>query len=453
MLFERLAVRGLAGVGVLITAAFVIAAPVFAATLPQQEPAGYIGTTTADELLVLSAGADLRSYRHAVGLPPDTLLDEMSDQTFALASCGVEWGEGGSWLLQPGRWSEHPDYRHAGHSRIPDAPQCANAESDDPACQLDLAPVSGIGMDVSHFLGKWPFFLRVFLDASFDSPRRAAHYRALLFGIESQLFGAVLTPPDDSVGVFRLTNYMDGSNGIYRWNYQDRGRNWGYGPSRLSGTPFYSSLALIDSPRIEQLYREIESLYPYESGDLVSQRNVENGRLLVRLSQKLNFHQFGGDAVWIDQEDRRLFSARFEPELLADDAWIGRNAYSGVVGQRQIVLHAAFLNNVPDWQAAFGEHFQAFLAGVRDDWPGTSRYDQRHQLAFAARYLALAARTGSADDIPAGLADYVDTVVREAYAGPNEPVSHVGWGEPRFTSYRTWIDWKLEYNSCGPSWK
>ncbi len=434
--------------GVWIAAALVGAAPLSATALTQQEPTGYQGATTAAELLVLSAAADLRSYRHSVGLPPDTLLDEMSDRAFALASCGVEWGESGGWLLQPGRWSEHPDYLYAGHSKIPDAPQCSGAESDDPACQLERAPIEGIGMDVSHFLAKWPFFLRVFLDASFDSPRRAAHYRALLFGIESQLFSAVLTAPDDSSDVFHLTNYMDGSNGIYRWNYRDRGRNWGYGPGSLSGTPFYSSLALIDSPRIEQLYREIESLYPYESDGLVSRRNAENGRLLVRLSQKLNFRRLGGDALWIDEEDRRLFDSRFEPALLADDAWIGSNAYSGVVGQRQIVLHAAFLNNVPNWQAAFAEHFRAFLAGVVDDWPGTTRYDQRHQLAFAARYLALAARSGHADDIPDGLVRYVEDVVREAYSGESQSL-----GPDKYENYRRWIEWKLGYNGCGPSWK
>ncbi|MEN8145442.1 MAG: hypothetical protein ABFS14_10890 [Gemmatimonadota bacterium] len=434
-------------------AALVVAIPVPAASHAQQDPTGYVGTTTADELLVLSAGADLRSFRHSVGLPPDTLLEVMNDQAFALATCGVEWSEDGGWLLQPGRLSEHPDHLYAGHSRIPDAPQCSAAESDDPACQLEPAPVAGIGMDVSHFLAKWPFFFRVFMEASFDSPRRAAHYRALLFGIEAQLFGTVLTPPDDSSRVFRLTNYMDGTDGIYRWNYQDRGRDWGYEPGGLSGTPFYSSLAFIDSPRIDRLYRDIESLYPYEPGGLVSRRNVENGRLLVRLSQKLNFSGLGGEGLWIDEEDRRLFASRFEPALLADDAWIGRNAYSGVVGERQVVLHAAFLNNVPQWQAAFADHFRAFVADVVDDWPGTSRYDQRHQLAFAARYLALAARYGRSGDIPAGLVRYVEDVVLEAYSGNNEPVSRTGWGEPRFTNYRDWIDWKLDYNRCAPSWK
>ena len=108
--------------GVWIAAALVGGAPLSATALTPQGPTGYQGATTAAELLVLSAAADLRSYRHSVGLPPDTLLDEMSDRAFALASCGVEWGEGGGWLLQPGRWSEHPDYLYAGHSKIPDAP-------------------------------------------------------------------------------------------------------------------------------------------------------------------------------------------------------------------------------------------------------------------------------------------------------------------------------------------
>ncbi|OAD23023.1 hypothetical protein THIOM_001151 [Candidatus Thiomargarita nelsonii] len=307
--------------------------------------------------------------------------------------------------------------------------------------------VDGIGMDVSHFLAKWPIFIRIFMEASYDSLKKERFFRNILKGIEIQLFDKVIIPPDENIRIYRLTNYMDGTNGVYRWNYVGRGKNWGYNPSELSCTPFYSSLVLIDSDRIRNWYKELDALYPYSKRELElvksSSCNSGEGRLLAKLSSHLHFHSKKNKKI--SDEEKLFFNQYIKEKLLSSDAWIGDNAYQGIVGQRQIILHAAFLNNEQEWQDVLKKHFENFVKAVEKDWPNTSHYYKWHQLAFAGRYLALSAKFGVHEKVQRDLYRYLYKTVANAWDGDNEKaVSNYGWGEPKFYNYEDWVNWKIQ---------
>jgi len=409
----------------------------------------YAGAITAQDSLVLALGSDLKTYLHYSGKNDDHLLNEIHETAFRLYQSGVVQTDNGGWLLQPGKLKAHSSYKYADNQSIPSAPECSSPTTNEPKCNLKEMMVDGIGRDVSHFLAKWPIFIRIFMEASYDSVKKERFFRNLLKGIEIQLFDKVIIPPNDKIRIYRLTNYMDGTNGVYRWNYKGKGKNWGYNPSELSCIPFYSSLALIDSDRIRNWYKELDALYPYSKRELelVKSRSCYSGegRLLAKLSSHLYFDSKNNK---ISDEEKILFNQYIKDKLLSSKAWGGVNAYKSVVGQRQIILHAAFLNNEQEWQDILKKHFENFVKAVEKDWPNTSRYHKSHQLVFAGRYLALSARFGVHDKIQRDLYRYLYKTIANAWSGDNEKaVSNYGWGEPKFYNYEDWVNWKILSNT------
>jgi hypothetical protein len=408
----------------------------------------YVGAITAEESLVLAVASDLRTYLHHKGLASTQLLNEMHTAAYKLYSVGAKPTTNGGWLLQPGKWKNHPDYLYAGHESVPTLTICADPDSEDPSCNLEPRPVDGIGMDVSHFLSKWPVCLTAYRDASYDNPTRHEFFERLLAGIEVQIFNQVIKP-QPAKPPYLLTNYMDGTNGVYRWNYERRGKNWGYNASHLSSTPCFSSLALLNSDRIREFYQQIDQTLPYTMSEVAmmgsNDCNSNESRLLISLSRKLSNSAQNGTML-ISNAEAQLFQETFATTLLSKDSWVGIHAYEGVVGARQVVLHAAFSARKKEWIDTFSNHFSLFITDVQQHgWLGTSDFYKWHQLLFTSRYLLLSAQLNIDSDLHDQLFGYLYKEIADAWEGQNDPpVSNVGWGEPAFNNYRDWIEWKTE---------
>jgi hypothetical protein len=412
----------------------------------------YIGAILAEESLVFAVASDLRTYLHLKGKTNTKLLDEIHAATFKLYSTGVTPTENGGWLLQPGKLKDDYDYLYAGHHSVPTLTICASPNSEDPRCNLAPRPIDGIGMDVSHFLAKWPIFLTAYRDASYDNSTRRDFFERLISGVEVQIFNHVIKP-QQTRPPYLLTNYMDGTNGVFRWNYLDRGKNWGYNSFALSSTPCYSSIALLNSDRVRELYKRIYKALPYTPTEVKMMGgkmmggdacNSDEARLLTSLSSRFLDNSKDG-VMSISNIESQLFAKTFAHSLRSRDSWIGDNAYQGVVGQRQIVLHSAFLAHKKEWIDTFTAHFKLFLENVRSHgWPETSDYYKWHQLLFASRYLVLSAHLNIDSDMHSKLYEYLYKKIAHAWEGKNSPVSNYGWGEPKFTNYRDWVRWKTE---------
>ncbi|MFL0362258.1 hypothetical protein ACH0BF_04465 [Pseudobacillus sp. 179-B 2D1 NHS] len=162
----------------------------------------------------------------------------------------------GRWLFQPGVWSDHPDYLYAGYHNKKNI-QAAK-------------PVEGIAADSSHF-HRFPLWITSFIKAYPKGSSQRELFLNVRQGLEKQFFDKVLVDPDDKKPYYKLNNFMDGRNGLYRWNYATT-RNNGYGPYELSGTFTMGWWVFLGSDRIKYVYADLAKQFPlpYEAVDLYS---------------------------------------------------------------------------------------------------------------------------------------------------------------------------------------
>lgn len=212
-----------------------------ASTLPS-----YLKAIFDEELFTLAIAADLRRTMPACDMPvPPTV-----ERAVALVPRVVREGgrfDGEGWLFQPGVWRDHPDYAHAGNDALgPDLPR---------------ALVDDIGWDSSHS-ARFALWLHSFACAFPEGDERRRIDRAAA-GFRRQLVDRVLVGPAADFAGIRLTNFMTGDNGVYRYGYESAGPGGGYGPYGLSFT-FNLGWWSFFGPELATFYREQRALLPFK---------------------------------------------------------------------------------------------------------------------------------------------------------------------------------------------
>lgn len=189
-------------------------------------PLSYYPAITDYELFLFAAASDLIYVRRKKAEVDFSAMQNVEGSIEEMARAGITavrqrgtFTKDGGWLFQVGIWTDHPDYRYAGHSKIRN--------------DLEEKRIVGISEDSSHS-HRWPLFFRSMISASGDRKED----KDLLFnaysGFSRQFVEKVVFFCNNSV---LLKNYMDGSNGLYRYKYATVGSNeaLGYAPSTLSG--------------------------------------------------------------------------------------------------------------------------------------------------------------------------------------------------------------------------
>lgn len=210
----------------------------------------YYRAINDDELFLLAVAADLKAYG---GTPAqqqawNPMLEDMLAMTYRTLSQEVVSQPGGEWLLQPGAWADHPEYQYAGNKEARPG--------------IKPAPVRGIAWDTSHFM-RFPLWVTSYMNAYPANSDRYRFYEGLRRGLEKQFFNRVLVRPTSDFPCYRTNNYMDASNGVYRWNYQTLGSGTGYGPYGLSGTLLLGWWAFLDTDPIRATYHELATTFPW----------------------------------------------------------------------------------------------------------------------------------------------------------------------------------------------
>lgn len=210
----------------------------------------YYRAMVDDDLFLLAMAADLKAYR---GTPEQVqkwspTLDEILAIAFKVYSEEGVSQPGGGWLFQPGVWADHPEYQYVGNLAIHPG--------------MSPAPVRGIAADSSHSM-RFAAWLTSFVQAY--PPDSDAHrfYSGLREGLEKQFFEKVLIQPSGERPCYLLNNFMDGSNGVYRWNYSSVGSGNGYGPYGLSGSLLLGWWSLLDTQRIREVYAVSAKTFPW----------------------------------------------------------------------------------------------------------------------------------------------------------------------------------------------
>lgn len=214
-------------------------------------PKSYYRAIIDEELFTIAIAADLRAYERLAKdktswSPVVTDILEIARNIFQQEG---EFRSDGGWLFQPGVWSDSPSYAYAGHTvkKIGMKPK----------------PVPGIAWDTSHS-HRFPLWLTSLEGAYAEGEPGNEMYKKIKRGLEKQFYEHVLVQPTQDFPAYRTTNYMDGRNGIYRWNYRTL-KNDGYGPYELSGTLTLGWWAFLASERIQSVYRQIAEKFPLPS--------------------------------------------------------------------------------------------------------------------------------------------------------------------------------------------
>ena len=209
----------------------------------------YYSIVLGRQLFTMAIGADLRAYERATQTqdPRSWVLDDVLDVAERIFRQEVVYVEEGGWLFQPGVMTDYIEYQYAGHDEI--------------APDLPPAPVPGIAYDSSHS-ARWPLWLTSLAGAHPDGSPQRAYYDHLKRGLEVQFMDTVVVEPTDAFPAYRTTNYMDGCNGIFRYEYITQGENNGYGPYELSGTVSIGLWSFLDTERVRRMYAHMARQFP-----------------------------------------------------------------------------------------------------------------------------------------------------------------------------------------------
>lgn len=210
----------------------------------------YYKAITEEELFIFALAANWIRYLNFKERGNDKSYNKLLDITdYALRTFNsrVSYLENENvyprrWVFQPGFWRDHPDFAFSGNEKI----------------SFILFPKEkpDVVQDSGHFY-RMPLWL-ISLAAIGPSEQRR-YYRSLLAGIEKQFFEVVIYNPKPKM--FLLRNYMDGWNGVYRWNYSSHpGR--GYGPYTLTGSLYEGWWAFLPGIRAKNMYLILSDSFP-----------------------------------------------------------------------------------------------------------------------------------------------------------------------------------------------
>lgn len=199
-----------------------------------------------EELFLFAIAADLSNYYRDKNNEKTQRLNDILNVAHRVFKQEIKLERDG-WLFQPGVWAQHPDYAYAGN--------------ENKALDLEKKLVNDISMDTNHS-HRFPLWLTSLAEAYPPGSDMRKYYYLLRNNLAEQFVSKVLIEPTVDFPAYRTTNFMDGRNGIYRWNYATQGNNNGYGPYELSGTLMLGWWIFLENPKTNNLYKEMSKKFP-----------------------------------------------------------------------------------------------------------------------------------------------------------------------------------------------
>lgn len=210
----------------------------------------YYRAITDEEAFLFAEAADLLYVEKKTGIknPKSSVLRDIVKLGTQVFRDRSDFTSGGGWLFDVGAWADHPDLAYAGNSVISSA--------------MAKRKVDDITMDTSHF-HRFSLFVNSLRDANEPGSADYKFYEKIRTGLVKQLIGIVLKKPDANFSGYRLTNFMNGMNGVYRYGTSEGvGKNSGYGPYQLSGTFLIGWWSFLGDPQVNKAYSDISKSFP-----------------------------------------------------------------------------------------------------------------------------------------------------------------------------------------------
>lgn len=200
-----------------------------------------------EEFFTFAIAADLSHYYQEKDTDKYSNLADILNIAYQVFNQEILFTETGGWLFQPGVWRQHPDYAYVGNTQK--------------AANLSKKTLNSVAMDTSHS-HRFPLWLKSLAEAYSPGSNEGEYYNRLREGLTKQFTDKALVEPSDEVPYYRTTNFMDGTNGVYRWNYSTQGSNNGYGPYELSGTMLLGWWTFLPGDYINNVYKDISRQFP-----------------------------------------------------------------------------------------------------------------------------------------------------------------------------------------------
>lgn len=210
----------------------------------------YFNAIVDEERFLQGIAADLRAYERMTGrkLKGTKALDSVLEFALLTYKQRVKYTSGDAWVFQPGAWEDHPDYAYAGVDEVTD--------SMSPRGRHDIAEDSSH----SHRTALWLVSLE---QAYAPGTEERKYYAKLRSGLARQFVNKVLVMPSEEFDGVRLRNYLDGSNGVYRWEYKNLGgAGRGYRPYGLSFVFMLGWWTFLDVDKVREAYAVQATKFP-----------------------------------------------------------------------------------------------------------------------------------------------------------------------------------------------
>ena len=197
----------------------------------------YHTAITDDEFFVMATASNLKYFLTQNNQPVNSVLDDIYQLGVEAFRVRVIFNQEGGWLIQPGYWTNHNDYLYAGNDTIAD--------------NIIQIMVPNIGEDFSHSF-RYPCWINSFLKASEQGSTTHDFFIKLKAGLSIQIFNSVIQLTSDSTKKYIAKNYMDGTNGVYRYQYS--GRKGGIGPYELTHSIQIGWWSFLDCTKSKEMY-------------------------------------------------------------------------------------------------------------------------------------------------------------------------------------------------------
>lgn len=198
-----------------------------------------------EELFLVSIASDLKYFYDRQDKEELVLrkINEYGQRIF------IEEGQllkEGGWIFQKNAWRDHPDYAYTGYHSIEDIKNEEKKVSE------------SVNTDSSHGT-RFPLQIYSVLKATDDIQIRNKLQRVYA-NLEVQFYEKMLKY-DREKSVYVLSNFLDGSNGVYRYNYETN-KGTGYGPFSLSGILMIGWYNFLNTERVSQVFEEMSIAFP-----------------------------------------------------------------------------------------------------------------------------------------------------------------------------------------------
>lgn len=196
------------------------------------------------ENFTFAIAADLKFINNKMQYVDEQLFSDILALAYKIFNDRVTYINDSIWYTQLGYRDERRDYQYSGYKSKGDIKK--------PNAIKNIAP------DVNHFQ-RMPLWL---LSLKNGDDKNSSYYNRLHNYLEKMFIRNIIVFPDEKCKYIRVNNFVDGNNGLYRWNYNTLKEGEGYGPFDLSYSFLHGWYTFIKKESVRDVFRILNNQFP-----------------------------------------------------------------------------------------------------------------------------------------------------------------------------------------------